>query len=509
MAAGDVVNTAARLQAAAPVDGILVDETTYRATRDGDRVPRGRAGRGEGQGRRRSRSGRRSAARSRFGIDVDAAATARRSSAASEELDAAPRRRSRARGASARRSSSRSSASPGSARAGSSPSSSRVVDGRPGAHLLAPGPLAALRRGRRRSGRSARWSKAQAGILETDAAEAAAEKLAAAVDALWPTRREAQLGRGAPAAARRARRRRRRRRATAATRRSPPGAASSRRSPSSAPLVLVFEDLHWADDGAARLRRPPRRLGRRRAAARRLHRAAGAARAAARLGRRQAQRGDDLALAALRRRDRRGSSPRCSSARVLPAETAGARCSRAPAATRSTPRSTCACSRDRGFLRGTARSLDAASCRCRRRCRGSSPRASTRSRPSEKALLQDAAVIGQGLLGRRARGDRRPRPRWTLEERAARRSSGRSSSGRERRSAVADETEYAFRHVLVRDVAYGQIPRARRAEKHRLGGRVDRVARRRPRRGPAPRCSRTTTWRRSSTPEPPAARPMP
>ena len=32
MAAGDVVNTAARLQAAAPVNGILVDETTYRAT---------------------------------------------------------------------------------------------------------------------------------------------------------------------------------------------------------------------------------------------------------------------------------------------------------------------------------------------------------------------------------------------------------------------------------------------------------------------------------------------
>ena len=32
MVAGDVVNTAARLQAAAPVNGILVDETTYRAT---------------------------------------------------------------------------------------------------------------------------------------------------------------------------------------------------------------------------------------------------------------------------------------------------------------------------------------------------------------------------------------------------------------------------------------------------------------------------------------------
>src|SRR5438034_5428171 len=33
MAAGDVVNTAARLQAAAPVNGVLVSEATYRATR--------------------------------------------------------------------------------------------------------------------------------------------------------------------------------------------------------------------------------------------------------------------------------------------------------------------------------------------------------------------------------------------------------------------------------------------------------------------------------------------
>src|SRR5580765_481786 len=32
MASGDVVNTAARLQSAAPVNGILVDETTYRST---------------------------------------------------------------------------------------------------------------------------------------------------------------------------------------------------------------------------------------------------------------------------------------------------------------------------------------------------------------------------------------------------------------------------------------------------------------------------------------------
>ena len=40
MAAGDVVNTAARLQAAAPVNGILVGQSTYRATRHGSTMCR-------------------------------------------------------------------------------------------------------------------------------------------------------------------------------------------------------------------------------------------------------------------------------------------------------------------------------------------------------------------------------------------------------------------------------------------------------------------------------------
>src|SRR5207247_1984339 len=35
-----------------------------------------------------------------------------------------------------------------------------------------------------------------------------------------------------------------------------------------------------------------------------------------------------------------------------------------------------------------------------------------------------------------------------------------------RTSSVQDQTEYSFWHALVRDVAYGQIPRAQRAEKH-------------------------------------------
>jgi class 3 adenylate cyclase/tetratricopeptide (TPR) repeat protein len=83
----------------------------------------------------------------------------------------------------------------------------------------------------------------------------------------------------------------------------------------------------------------------------------------------------------------------------------------------------------------------------------------------EKELLQDAAVIGKvfwlGALA--AIGGRE---RWTVEE-ALHRLERREYVRRERRSSVASETEYAFRHILVRDVAYEQIPRAARAEKHR------------------------------------------
>ena len=49
MAAGDVVNTAARLQAAAPVNGILVGEDDLPGDEPVDRVPRRRAGQREGQ----------------------------------------------------------------------------------------------------------------------------------------------------------------------------------------------------------------------------------------------------------------------------------------------------------------------------------------------------------------------------------------------------------------------------------------------------------------------------
>ncbi len=81
--------------------------------------------------------------------------------------------------------------------------------------------------------------------------------------------------------------------------------------------------------------------------------------------------------------------------------------------------------------------------------------------PEEKELLSDAAVIGRGFwLG--ALGDER----WRLEERLHRLERAEFVR-RERRSSVAGEIEYGFRHALMRDVAYEQIPRAQRADKHR------------------------------------------
>jgi class 3 adenylate cyclase/tetratricopeptide (TPR) repeat protein len=84
----------------------------------------------------------------------------------------------------------------------------------------------------------------------------------------------------------------------------------------------------------------------------------------------------------------------------------------------------------------------------------------------EKMLLQDAAVLGRAFWtgGVATVGEV---ARWSVEE-AMHRLERKEFVRRSRLSSVASETEYAFRHVLVRDVAYAQIPRSERAEKHRL-----------------------------------------
>jgi class 3 adenylate cyclase/tetratricopeptide (TPR) repeat protein len=85
--------------------------------------------------------------------------------------------------------------------------------------------------------------------------------------------------------------------------------------------------------------------------------------------------------------------------------------------------------------------------------------------PEDKALLQDAAVLGQvGWLGALAAlGDTQL---FAVEERLHT-LERREFLRRERRSQVAGERQYAFRHVLVRDVAYQQLPRGARADRHR------------------------------------------
>ncbi len=82
----------------------------------------------------------------------------------------------------------------------------------------------------------------------------------------------------------------------------------------------------------------------------------------------------------------------------------------------------------------------------------------------EKILLQDAAVLGKvfwtgslAAVARAERGDIESRLHVLGRKEFVR---------RERRSSVEGESEYAFAHALVRDVAYGQIPRSKRAVKH-------------------------------------------
>jgi tetratricopeptide (TPR) repeat protein len=91
----------------------------------------------------------------------------------------------------------------------------------------------------------------------------------------------------------------------------------------------------------------------------------------------------------------------------------------------------------------------------------------------QKALLQDAAVVGRifwsGALGGEPAAVRAAL--HTLERKQFIR--------RERPTRVEGQEEYTFRHVLVRDVAYGQIPRGERGEQHlRVARWVESLARR-------------------------------
>ena len=84
--------------------------------------------------------------------------------------------------------------------------------------------------------------------------------------------------------------------------------------------------------------------------------------------------------------------------------------------------------------------------------------------PDRKALLHDGAVVGKvfwaGVIA--SMGDRDEDFVRTGLHELARKELVRSA----RTSSVSEQAEYSFWHLLVRDVAYSQIPRAERGRKH-------------------------------------------
>ena len=240
MAAGDVVNTAARLQSAAPVNGILVGEPTYRATRDVIDYARP------------SRSTRREGRAVRVWEALAGALALRLDSSSAH--GAARRPRARARRCSSTRSTARAGERepqlvtlvgvPGIGKSRLVVRALQRVERGPELVYWRQGRCAPVRRGRQLLG--ARRDRQGAGghPRERRRRDVAATKLGASVAA--SSRTTSAAGSARISAARRAGARRSggdARRGVRAWRRFLEALAEQQ------PLVLVFEDLHWADDG--------------------------------------------------------------------------------------------------------------------------------------------------------------------------------------------------------------------------------------------------------------------
>ena len=446
MAAGDVVNTAARLQAEAPVDGILVDESTYRATaraieyRDHPSVVA--KGKSEPVAVHEPVT-----ARARFGVDVRQIGQAPMVGRA-REIDVLKDALERAR-------SEREPqlvtlvGVPGIGKSRLVWELFQVVDA--GTELVAW-----------RQGRSLPYAegisfwalgeivKADTGILDTDPAEEAQAKLSRAVGALslepsdaeWIERHLRPLVGLEPGTELRGDHRGE---AFSAWRRFLEALADQR------PLVLVFEDLHWADDGlldfvdhlvdwASGV--PLLIVGTSRPEL---------------LSRRPGWGGGKpnvltISLSALSEEESGRLVASLIERAVIPVRVREAVLDRAqgnPLYAEEFARLLA----EGGMLDDLPESVQGII----------AARLDGLAR-DEKELLQDAAVVGK-VFWSGALAQMRGRERQEIE--AALHSLERKEFvRRERRSSVAAETEFAFRHILVRDVAYGQIPRGARAERH-------------------------------------------
>jgi class 3 adenylate cyclase/tetratricopeptide (TPR) repeat protein len=448
MAAGDVVNTAARLQGAAPVDGILVDESTYRATSRAIEYREHPAvtvkGKADAVGVWEA-----TAARARFGVDVRQIGRAPLVGRVGE-LDLLVNALARARSE-------------------REPQLVTVV-GVPGIgksrivwelfqQVDAGTDLVAWRQGRSlpyAEGISF-WAlgeivKAEAGILDTDSVEETAAKLTRTVgsavdddsDTDWIERHLRPLV-GLEAAEEL--RGDRRGEAFAAWRRFLEALADKR------PLVLVFEDLHWADDGlldfvdhlvdwasgvpllvvaTARPELLSRRPG------------WGGGK----------QNASTISLSPLSDAETQALVGALVERAIIPVsmrETVLERAQGNPLYAEEFARLVA----EHGRLDDLPESVQGII----------AARLDSLSR-AEKELLQDAAVVGK-VFWSGAVAQMRGLERTAVDE-LLHALDRREFVRRERRSTLAGETEYAFRHILVRDVAYGQIPRGDRGERHAM-----------------------------------------
>jgi class 3 adenylate cyclase/tetratricopeptide (TPR) repeat protein len=92
-----------------------------------------------------------------------------------------------------------------------------------------------------------------------------------------------------------------------------------------------------------------------------------------------------------------------------------------------------------------------------------------------KTLLQDAAVVGKVFWGGAVEALTGIEPRQIRE--GLHELVRKELISPARRPSIEGETEFAFRHALIRDVAYGQIPRAARSSKHvAIAGWIEGVA---------------------------------
>jgi class 3 adenylate cyclase/tetratricopeptide (TPR) repeat protein len=444
MASGDVVNTAARLQSAAPVNGVIVDETTYRATRHV--IDYDAADPVEAKGKLEPIAvWEATGSRARFGVDVEHEARS--------ELVGRDRELSVVQDAFDRARHARTPqlltlvGVPGIGKSRLVYELSRIVDADPEIITWRQGRCLAYGDG------VTLWAlaeivKAQAGIAEQDTPAEVVEKLRRAADDVLPesdaTWVESHLLALAGLAEESALGGNRRNEAFSAWRRFLEALAEQR------PLVLVFEDLHWADESLLDfvdelvdwLTDVPLLVvatSRPELLERRPNWGGGKLNATT------------LALAPLTTEETAQLLGGALGTPVLPADTQAVLLERAGGnplyAEQFAELYAERGSADDLPLPETLQGIIAA------RLDGLGA--------DEKALMLDAAVVGKvfwtGSLGR----DEHEvvGTLHSLERKGFVR--------RQRRSSVDGQSELAFAHALVRDVAYGQIPRAERATKHR------------------------------------------